>query len=61
MKGVCCVGTCDTEKRGQVEQRVGLLVGRRALGDALLDERQAVGAQTHWGGRDGRRVRGAIG
>ena len=47
---VCRCSTCDSEKRGQIEQGSGLLVGRGAVGDALLDERQTVRSQTHWEG-----------
>lgn len=35
-------GTCHSEERGQAEQGGGLLEGRGAVSDALLDERQAV-------------------
>lgn len=53
---VCRYSTCNSEKRGQIEQSSGLLVGRGAVGDALLDERQAVRSQTHWeGGEKGGR------
>lgn len=40
--------TCDSEERGQAEERGGLLVGRGTLGDAFLYERQAVRAQANW-------------
>lgn len=44
----CSGGTCHSEQRGQAEQGRGLLEGRGAVGDALLYERQAVGAQANW-------------
>lgn len=40
--------TCHSEKRGQIQQSGGLLVGCRALGNAFLDKREAIWAQTHW-------------
>ncbi len=53
---VCAsVGTCHSEKGGQIEQSSGLLVGRGAVGDALFYKRQTVGPQAHWEGeKEGR-------
>lgn len=49
------VGTCHSEKRGQIQQGGGLLVSRGAVGDAFFYERQAVRSQAHWEGeKEGR-------
>lgn len=40
--------TWHSQKWGQTEKSGGLLVGGGAVGDTLLNERQAVHSQAHW-------------
>lgn len=46
--------TCHSKKWSQIQQGSGLFVGCGAVGDALLDDWQAVRSQAHWEEGEGR-------